>query len=85
MTSGRSLQRSGCRSNLLVRRSLPPVDELGRLGVARVSAGSGIAQAAYGTVRRAANQFLGEGTYEAMFESDIDYGQINELFSQPVN
>ena len=69
--------------NLLVRRNLPPVAELGRLGVARVSAGSGIAQAAYGLVRRATKQLLDDGRYEAMFESDVDYGQINALFSPP--
>jgi 2-methylisocitrate lyase-like PEP mutase family enzyme len=69
--------------NVLVRRNLPPVAELGRLGVARVSAGSAIAQAAYGTVRRATTQFLDEGRYDAMYESDIDYGQVNDLFSPP--
>lgn len=69
--------------NVLVRKNLPPVAELGRLGVARVSAGSGIAQAAYGLVRRATKQFLDDGRYEAMFESDLDFGQINALFSSP--
>jgi 2-methylisocitrate lyase-like PEP mutase family enzyme len=71
----------GLPLNLLVRPSLPPVAELGRLGVARVSAGSSIAQAAYGTVHRATKQFLDEGRYDAMFESVVDYGQMNKLFS----
>ena len=66
--------------NLMVVRGLPPVAELTRLGVRRVSAGSAIAQTAYGAARRASHQFLTEGRYEASFEVAIDYGDMNGLF-----
>ncbi|MBA2718400.1 MAG: isocitrate lyase/phosphoenolpyruvate mutase family protein [Chloroflexi bacterium] len=66
--------------NVLVVADLPPVAKLAALGVARISAGSGIAQAAAGIARRAALQFLDEGHYETMLERDADYGTLNALF-----
>jgi 2-methylisocitrate lyase-like PEP mutase family enzyme len=66
--------------NAMVRPNLPPAAELARLGVRRVSAGSALAQAAYGIARRAATQFLGEGRYDAMFETSATYADMNALF-----
>ncbi len=65
--------------NVLVVPGLAPIDELQRLGVRRVSAGSAIAQTAYGFARRAAVEFLDEGTYGAMSETRADYGEMNAL------
>jgi len=48
------------------------VAELGKLGVARVSMGSAIAEAAYALVDRAARELLATGTYESVRES-FDY------------
>ena len=61
--------------NVLVVPGLAPIAELQRLGVRRVSAGSAIAQAAYGVARRAAAQFLDEGRYDAMSDRLADYGE----------
>jgi 2-methylisocitrate lyase-like PEP mutase family enzyme len=69
--------------NVMVLPSLPPVAELGELGVRRVSAGSAIAQAAYGIAARAAKQFLGEGRYDSMFEKSATYGEMNALYARP--
>ena len=55
-----------------------PVAELGRLGVARVSMGSGIAEAAYALVDRAARELLETGTYESV-RGALDYAEINGL------
>ena len=66
--------------NVLVVPGLPPVDELAALGVARISAGSGIAQTAAGIARRATLEFLDDGHYETMLERDADYGTLNALF-----
>jgi 2-methylisocitrate lyase-like PEP mutase family enzyme len=49
--------------NVLVRRDSPPVSELARLGVARVSVGGAFAFAAYGAAVRSARELLAEGTY----------------------
>lgn len=49
--------------NVLALPGVPPVPELGRLGVARVSVGSGFSLAAYGALVTAARELLDEGTY----------------------
>ena len=66
--------------NVLVVPGLPPVAELAALGVARVSAGSGIAQTAAGIARRAAIEFLDEGRFDTILERDADYRTLNALF-----
>jgi 2-methylisocitrate lyase-like PEP mutase family enzyme len=67
--------------NVMVRPNLPPVAELRGLGVARVSAGSTLAQTAYARARQAAARFLRDGLYDAMFEATVDYGELNRLLS----
>ncbi|MFI6653969.1 isocitrate lyase/phosphoenolpyruvate mutase family protein [Streptomyces sp. NPDC050523] len=64
--------------NVLAGPGAPPVAELAALGVARVSAGSSIAQAAHALVRRAAGELLGAGTYESLADG-LDYGELNTL------
>ncbi|MGW0816337.1 isocitrate lyase/PEP mutase family protein [Streptomyces viridiviolaceus] len=64
--------------NVMAGPGAPPVAELAALGVARVSVGSGIAQAAHALVRRAARELLEEGTY-ASLTGGLDYGELNTL------
>lgn len=65
--------------NVLVGPGALPVAEFAALGVARVSLGSGIAQAAYGLVRRAVTEVLTHGTYTSTAEV-MTYGELNGLF-----
>ncbi|NUR25416.1 MAG: isocitrate lyase/phosphoenolpyruvate mutase family protein, partial [Catenulispora sp.] len=67
--------------NILVGPGAPSVGELAALGVARVSLGSGIAEAAYGLVRRAAEELAASGTYTTVSEA-IDYGELNKLMGR---
>jgi 2-methylisocitrate lyase-like PEP mutase family enzyme len=67
--------------NILARAGIPPIAELARLGVARVSIGSGPMLAALGRLRRIAGELQGSGTFTAMFEDAISYGEMNELLS----
>jgi 2-methylisocitrate lyase-like PEP mutase family enzyme len=67
--------------NILARASSPSIPELARLGVARVSVGSGPMLAALGRLRRIAGELLGPGTFTAMIEDTIPYAELNELFS----
>jgi 2-methylisocitrate lyase-like PEP mutase family enzyme len=69
--------------NLLVGPGLAPPAELQALGVRRVSAGSGLAAAAYGVARRAAVSFLERGDYAPMFETPVAYAEMNGLFAPP--
>ncbi|RKN35649.1 isocitrate lyase/PEP mutase family protein [Micromonospora musae] len=64
--------------NVLVGPGAPVVAELAALGVARVSLGSSVAEAAYAVARRAADEAFGAGTYGALADA-IDYGAFNEL------
>lgn len=54
--------------------------ELAEIGIRRLSVGTAVAQAAYGTAARAAKQLLTEGTYDALAEGP-DYGSMNALFA----
>ncbi|KMO99149.1 isocitrate lyase/PEP mutase family protein [Streptomyces roseus] len=64
--------------NLLAGPGAPAVAELGALGVARVSLGSGVASAAYEVVRRAAEELIAGGTYGAL-DGGLPYGELNAL------
>ncbi|MFE7394460.1 isocitrate lyase/phosphoenolpyruvate mutase family protein, partial [Streptomyces sp. NPDC057582] len=64
--------------NVLAGPGAPSVSELAGAGVARISAGSSIAEAAYGLVRRAARELLTQGTTAAL-EGGYDYATLNAL------
>jgi 2-methylisocitrate lyase-like PEP mutase family enzyme len=68
----------GLPLNILAGPGAPTVAELTRLGVARISLGSAVAQAAYGLVRRAAAELLDAGEYAGL-DSCIDYSELNAL------
>lgn len=66
--------------NIMAAPGGPSVTELGKLGVARVSVGPAFAQAALGTVRRAAQELLKSGSYEFMSEG-LRFAEANDLFA----
>jgi 2-methylisocitrate lyase-like PEP mutase family enzyme len=66
--------------NVLAGPGAPPVAALAELGVARVSVGSGIAQAAYAVATRCATELLSTGTYDSL-ATDLGYGDLNALLS----
>jgi 2-methylisocitrate lyase-like PEP mutase family enzyme len=59
----RVVESVGRPVNVLARPGVPPVAELGRLGVRRVSVGGGFAFVAYGALATAARELLEQGTY----------------------
>ncbi|MFE0581783.1 isocitrate lyase/phosphoenolpyruvate mutase family protein [Streptomyces sp. NPDC058874] len=64
--------------NVLLGPDAPPVAALGALGVARVSLGSWVAEAAYAVVRRAAEELITDGTYGSLARP-LPYGELNDL------
>ncbi|MCX4820635.1 isocitrate lyase/phosphoenolpyruvate mutase family protein [Streptomyces sp. NBC_01142] len=64
--------------NVLAGPGAPDVAELAGLGAARISVGSGIAQAVHGLVRDAARELLTAGTYTSLTRG-YDYGELNAL------
>ncbi|UJB39958.1 isocitrate lyase/PEP mutase family protein [Streptomyces sp. A1-5] len=66
--------------NVMAGPGAPDVAALGALGVARVSVGSGVAQAAYATARRAAQELYGTGGYQSLADG-IAFPELNALFT----
>ncbi|MDH6136296.1 2-methylisocitrate lyase-like PEP mutase family enzyme [Kitasatospora sp. MAA4] len=66
--------------NVMVGPGAPSVPELAALGVARVSVGAGLALAAFDTVRRAAAELFGAGTYHSLTGA-LTYPELNTLLA----
>jgi 2-methylisocitrate lyase-like PEP mutase family enzyme len=66
--------------NILATVGAPPVAELQRLGVARVSVGSGPMRASMGLTQRVAKELLEQGTYSSFTDGAIPYADANRLF-----
>jgi 2-methylisocitrate lyase-like PEP mutase family enzyme len=67
--------------NVLAGPGTPPVAELARLGVARVSVGGGPARAALTVTRRVAEELLGPGTYTSFTRDTLSYAEVNRLLA----
>lgn len=68
--------------NILATVGTPPVAELERLGVARVSIGSGPMRATLGFLKRMASQLREGGVFTMMTEGAISYADANRLFQR---
>jgi len=71
----------GLPLNVLAWRGLPPASELGALGVRRLSAGSGVATAAFGRIASLASQFLQTGASDPLSKGAMSYAEINALMA----
>jgi len=65
--------------NILAVAGSPPLADLEKLGVARVSVGSGPMRATLGLVDRIARELHDHGTYSAMTDGAIPYADVNKL------
>jgi 2-methylisocitrate lyase-like PEP mutase family enzyme len=65
--------------NILATAGAPPISELEKLGVARVSVGSGPMRASLGLVRDIARELKTRGTYSAFTTNAYPYDELNEL------
>jgi 2-methylisocitrate lyase-like PEP mutase family enzyme len=66
-------------TNILAGPLTPSIPELERLGVARVSVGSGPHRATLGLARRIVQELLGPGTYEGFTREALPYAEVNQL------
>lgn len=73
------LEESPGPLNVLARKGGLSVPELERLGVTRVSIGSGPARAAMATFRRIIREVLEQGTYHSMTDDAISYDEMQRL------
>jgi 2-methylisocitrate lyase-like PEP mutase family enzyme len=74
------VQAIDCPVNIMAMPGAPSVAQLGHLGVARVSVGQAIIQAALATTRRAARELLEQGTYGTL-EDSLPFGEANSMFA----
>ena len=77
-TISRMVKEVQCPLNILAVAGTPPVTELERLGVARVSLGSGPMRATLGLLRRLAEELKTAGTYGAL-DSAVPYADVNKM------
>jgi len=76
---GRFVKELDFPTNVMVRKGLPTVVELQRLGVARVSFGPSASYAAMGLLKRASREVLERGTYQNLVEGAISFDELNSL------
>ena len=67
--------------NIMAMPGAPSVAELGALGVARVSVGPLITQAAFASIRRSTQELLGQGTYGKP-EDLLRFDELGALFDR---
>ena len=77
---GEIVKRLDCPINALAGAGSPSIAELARLGVSRVSLGSGPARAALSGLKRLAEELGASGTYSAL-EGIIPHATVNELMN----
>ncbi len=76
---GRFVKELDFPINIMVRKGLPTVNELERLGVARLSFGPSASYAAMGLLKRAAKEVLEKGTYQNLVDGAISFDELNSL------
>lgn len=74
---------AGLPVNVMDWPGLPPSEELQRLGVARLSAGSGIPQALWSVAAGMAKGFIDSGNAGPLIAKAMPYGDLQALFLKP--
>jgi 2-methylisocitrate lyase-like PEP mutase family enzyme len=77
-TIGRLAKAVECPLNILAVPGMPSIPELEKLGVARVSVGSGPMRATLGLLRKMAEELKTTGTYNVM-DGAVPYAEVNQL------
>jgi 2-methylisocitrate lyase-like PEP mutase family enzyme len=77
-TIARLAKAVACPLNILAGPGIPSIPELEKLGVARVSLGSGPIRAMLGLLRKMAEELKSSGTYSAL-EGAVPYAEVNKL------
>ncbi|HYA54692.1 MAG TPA: isocitrate lyase/phosphoenolpyruvate mutase family protein [Thermoplasmata archaeon] len=68
-----------CPVNVMIRPGLPPLAELERLGVRRVSFGPAASYATMGLLKRVAREILDHGSFQSLVDGAIAYDELNRL------
>jgi 2-methylisocitrate lyase-like PEP mutase family enzyme len=68
--------------NILAQPACPPMADLERVGVARVSTGSGIMRAAMGLTQRIANEIIAERSCQSMFAGATSFLDLKRMMTR---
>src|SRR5579863_5272791 len=71
--------------NILASPGCPSLDELEKIGVARVSAGSSAMRAAMGAFQRVAKDWLAHGTYDSLLQVTVPYAELNRMMARKLS
>jgi 2-methylisocitrate lyase-like PEP mutase family enzyme len=80
-TIARLVKDVACPVNILAVPGTPSIEELRKLGVARVSVGSGFMRATLGALRAMGEELKNSGTYSAL-AGGIPYKDVNEILER---
>ena len=72
----------GAPLNILASTDCPSLEELERMGVTRVSAGSSAMRAAMGAFQRVAKDWLAHGSYDSLTQVTIPYADVNRMMTR---
>jgi 2-methylisocitrate lyase-like PEP mutase family enzyme len=81
----RLVKTLGAPLNILASQGCPSLDELEKMGVARVSAGSSAMRAAMGAFQRVAKDWLAHGSYESLQQITVPYAELNRMMARRVS
>ena len=76
---------AGLPVNVMDWPGVPPADALHKLGVRRLSAGSGIPQALWAVAAGMAKDFLATGNAGPLIDKAMAYGDLQALFAKPAS
>ncbi len=68
-----------CPVNVMIRKGLPPLEDLKRLGVARVSFGPAASYAVMGFLKRISHEVLERGMFDSLVNGAISFDELNKL------
>jgi 2-methylisocitrate lyase-like PEP mutase family enzyme len=71
--------------NILASAGCPSLDELEKMGVARVSAGSSAMRAAMGAFQRVAKDWLAHGSYDSLMQTTVPYNELNRMMARKLS
>jgi len=81
-TIGRLVKAIDAPLNILAGAGSPSIPELEKLGVARVSTGSGLMRAALGYARRVAKELRETGTYTSLLEGTVPFPELMQIIGR---
>jgi len=68
--------------NIIAGKNTPPIQEIEKIGVARVSFGPRAMRAAFDLIRSIAKEVQNKGTYTQMTGDGITYSEVNQWFEK---